>query len=163
MIPLADIFDLPAEAITVLAMLLISLISWIKSRFLDKPDEPEPFEDEKMREVIWRRQMGEDSEETLMPWERPKPEPPKARAQPPALPQAVPKFVPPAPPKLSRREQQLANAFERSTRKKSGRRTGHRRKVDRMLSSPSAAKDAILLTEILGPPLAFKPEHQPEA
>lgn len=158
--------DLPGEAITVILMLLFSLVGWLKGKYFDKPEEPEPFEDEEMREVIWRRQMGEDSEQTRMPWEAPKPPPSTTRVNPPAIRQAAPPTPPPILQKevtqVSKRQRDLANAFERSTRRKTGRRTSHRRKIDALLSSPSAAKDAVLLMEILGPPVAIKPEHSPE-
>ncbi|MGB6220811.1 hypothetical protein [Haloferula sp.] len=155
-----DISELPGEALTVLFLLLISLISWIKDRFLTKPEEPQTFENEEMREVIWRRQMGETGEETLMPWEQPEAPSSTIRFDQPE-PRAVvptPPPLPPKPVKLSRREEELANSFERSTQKR-GRRTSHRRQIDRMLRSPSAAKDAILLMEILGKPVALK-DHQ---
>jgi hypothetical protein len=161
-----DIQDLPGEAVTVLLLLLFSFFGWLKNKFFDKPEEPEPFEDDEMREVIWRRQMGEDSEKTRMPWEAPKPPPATIRVNPPAIRQAAPPPVPPVLPKkvtqVSKRERDLANAFERSTLRKTGRRTSHRRKIDALLDSPSAAKDAVLLMEILGPPVAIKPEHSPE-
>ncbi|MFC7338162.1 hypothetical protein ACFQY0_13290 [Haloferula chungangensis] len=156
-----DIQDLPGEAVTVVLLLLFSFVSWLKSKFFDKPEEPEPFEDEEMREVIWRRQMGEDSEDTRMPWEPPK-APPTIRFDPPKPPPIAPPALPTQVREVSKRERDLANAFERSTRRKGGRRTSHRRKIDALLASPSAAKDAILLMEILGPPVAIKPEHQPE-
>lgn len=158
-----DLKDLPGEAITVLVLLLISLFSWIKDRFLTKPVEPETLQDEEMREVIWRRQMGETGEETLMPWEQPEPPSSTIRFDPPeaqvALPTPPP--LPPKPAKVSQRQEELANAFERSTQKRS-RRTSHRRQIDRMLRSPSAAKDAILLMEILGKPVALKDQQAQE-
>jgi hypothetical protein len=162
MILAIDIKDLPGEAITVLALLIFSLIGWLKDRFFTKPVEPEPYEDEEMREVIWRRQMGETGREAQMPWELAEAETPTIRFDPPAVKVAVP-APPPLPKrvaKVSRREEELANAFEHSTRRRSGRRTSHRKQIDRLLRSPSAAKDAILLMEILGPPLALK-EEQP--
>ena len=162
-----DIGDLSGEAITVLAMVIFSLIGWLKNKFFDQPVEPPTFEDEEMREVVWRRQMGEDSEQTQMPWEDPKPAPATIHFDPPKVRQMATAVVPPALPKkvtkVSDREKNLANEFERSTRRMGGRRTGHRRKIDALLSSPSAAKDAILLMEILGPPVAMKPEHNPES
>jgi hypothetical protein len=158
-----DIKDLPGEALTVLLLMLFSFVGWLKNKFFDKPVEPPTFEDEEMREVIWRRQMGEDSP---MPWEAPEQAPPTIRFDPKPVRAAAPPPMPPALPKVakvSKREQDLANAFEKSTRRESGRRTSHRRKIDALLSSPSAAKDAILLMEILGPPIAMKPEHNPES
>lgn len=161
-----DIKDLPGEALTVLLLMLFSFIGWLKNKFVDKPVEPPTFEDEEMREIVWRRQMGEESEQTRMPWEAREQTPPTIRFDPKPVPQAVPPPMPPALPKVaevSKREEDLANAFERSTRRRSGRRTSHRRNIDRLLNSPSAAKDAILLMEILGPPVGLKPENQAEA
>ena len=161
-----DLKDLPGEAITVLLLMLFSFVGWLKNRFFDKPVEPPTFEDEEMREVVWRRQMGEESENTRMPWEAPEQTPPTIRFDPKPVREVAPPPIPPALPKVadvSKREHDLANAFERSSRRVSGRRTSHRRKIDALLSSPSAAKDAILLMEILGQPIAMKPEHNPES
>ena len=166
-----DLQDLPGEAITVLALLFFSFVGWLKDRLTTPKEEPPTFEDEEMREVVWRRQMGEDSEQTRMPWEPQKPPPPPTiRFDPKPAQRAPAPPPPPAPPalpkvvtKVSKRESDLANAFERSTRRKSGNRTSHRRNVDRLLRSPSAAKDGILLMEILGPPVGLKPEHTPES
>ena len=161
-----DTSDLPGEAITVILLLLFSFIGWLKKSFFDKPVEPPAsMEDEEMREVIWRRQMGENSEETRLPWETPETPPPPIRFDQPEIRQVAAPATPPALPQIvevSKREDELADAFGRSTRRKLGRRTSHRRQVDRLLSSPSAAKDAILLMEILGPPVGLKPEHLPE-
>jgi hypothetical protein len=115
-----------------------------------------------MREVIWRRQTGGDPAPPPIPEQAPPPLPGTTiqldRPTRPSV--APPRKVPqPSPPKLSKRELELADAFESSLSSPSRRRrTGHRRQIDRMLRSPSAAKNAILLTEILGPPLALREE-----
>lgn len=154
-----DLKDLPGEAITVLALLIFSFLGWLKDRVIAKKVEPEPIEDEEMREVIWRRQMGETGEDTRMPWESPEP---TIQFDPPPVPMSQPAPPPlPAPAvKVSARQEALANAFERSTRRQGGRRTSHRKQIDRLLKSPSSAKDAILLMEILGPPVGLKEEQQ---
>jgi hypothetical protein len=72
--------------------------------------------------------------------------------------------VPPARPVVpvvTARQAALAQAFESSQVVGKKRRTGHRREIDKLLRSPSAAQNAILLMEILGPPVALKPHRDP--
>lgn len=152
--------DIPADAITLLVLLLISLASWVKTKFFTKAEDEAPLErdDDPMREVIWRRLVGEEEEPRQD--ERPSDEsPPPLPARPVRRPPAVRVALQPAAPAvtISKREAELAEAFEHSTAVRRRPRTGHRREVDRMLRSPSAAKNAILLTEILGPPVALRP------
>ncbi|MEM9236055.1 MAG: hypothetical protein AAGB14_04700 [Verrucomicrobiota bacterium] len=164
---LADI-DIPIEAISVLVLMLLSFIGWLKDKFFTKQEEAPDWEDEEMREVIWRRQTGQDEPPPLpsrpepVATPAPPPLPPKTirfdqPKQPAAVRQAPPE--PPTPRELSERELQLANAFEQ-TMPARRRRTGHRREIDRLLRSPSSAKHAILLTEILGPPLGLRGESK---
>ncbi len=146
-----DISDLPGDAIGLLVIVILSLLSGLKDKIFSKKetDEEQVFTEEE-REVIWRRQV-----ETL---------PPPVPWQPPAAPKPVKAYQPaPAPPprlptvkEPSREEIQLAHAFEIRTRRR--RRTSHRAEVDRLLRSPRAARNAMLLTEILGAPAALKPE-----
>lgn len=181
MIPLADIFGIPDEALTLLFLIALSLVNWIKNRFLaEQEKKQEQAPEDPMREVIWRRQVGEavDPRENqrgrggppAIPVPAgtirvdPKPVPPR-RSRPP---QPSPVPVPAAParpvvPVVSARQAALADAFESSQRGSKKRRTGHRREIDKLLRSPSAAQNAILLMEILGPPVALKPHRDPFA
>lgn len=192
MIPLADIFGIPDEALTLLFLIALSLVNWIKNRFLAEQEkkQQEQAPEDPMREVIWRRQVGETADPREDPRGRggpppipapvsvpvsvpvppgtirfdPKPVPPR-RSRPP---QAAPKPVPapalrPVVPVVTARQAALADAFESSQRGGKTQRTGHRREIDKLLRSPSAAQNAILLMEILGPPVALKPHKDPFA
>lgn len=173
MIPLADIFDIPNEALTLLFLIALSLVNWIKNRFLAEQEkkqmeqmEQEASEDP-MREVVWRRQMGEmvDQREFQGGGAVPPPIPRgMIRLDPKPAASRPPRAVPPARPAaavVSARQAALAQAFESSQVVGRKRRSGHRREIDKLLRSPSAAQNAILLTEILGPPVALKPHRDP--
>ncbi|GAA5482196.1 hypothetical protein [Haloferula sargassicola] len=144
-----DVSDLPGDAIGLLVIVILTLLSGLKDKIFPKKDADEEsvFTDEE-REIIWRRQV-----ETLpppMPWQppaAPKPEPVVAASKPPMLPEVR---------EPSREELQLARAFEIRTRRRG--RSSHRAEIDRLLRSPRAARNAMLLTEILGPPAALKPQ-----
>jgi hypothetical protein len=163
MIPLADLFDIPNEALTLLLLIALSLVNWIKNRFLTEQEkkQQEQVPEDPMREVVWRRQTGE----TAVP--RP---PPGGRRSPPPIPAGTirlnprPAAAPPARravPVVTPRQAALADAFEKSQSSRKTSRTGHRREIDKLLRSPSAAQNAILLTEILGPPVALRPHQDP--
>ena len=164
MIPLLANLDIPAEVISVLFLLLISLANWIKNRALQKKQEEELEEEDPMREIIWRRQIGEPVDEDVFePVRDPVPPPMPSRSiridpRPPVVTVAPAPVKPPAMKvrQVSEKEAALATKFEDSLGRKPRRRTSHRSEVDKLLRSPSAAKNAILLTEILGPPLALK-------
>lgn len=158
--------EIPTEVISVLFLLLISLANWIKNRIDQKKQEGfEEEEDDPMREIIWRRQMGELEDEyrggpppmptsTIEVFGTPpatEPEPELVRVSPPPISKTV----------VSDKEAALAATFEESIGRKPRRRTNHRSQIDKLLRSPYAAKNAILLTEILGPPVALKsqPDH----
>lgn len=148
----AGLPDLPADAVGVLILLLISFFSWLKNRFGSKqetPPELELEEEDPMREVVWRRQLGEMLE--------PEPAPPPLPAEP--VQAAAPASPPPLQtqvPDVSQREEELARAFEYQTRRKAGPASPHRRRLDSLLRSPHAARDAIVVREVLGPPLALR-------
>lgn len=170
MIPLADIFDLPNEAITLLFLIALSLVNWIKNRFLaeqEKKQMEEQASEDPMREVVWRRQMGEmvDQREFQGGGALPPPIPRGTiRLDPKPAASRPPRPVPPARPVVpvvTARQAALAQAFESSQVVGKKRRTGHRREIDKLLRSPSAAQNAILLMEILGPPVALKPHRDP--
>jgi len=161
MTPLLANLEIPTEVISVLFLLLISLANWIKNRALEKKQaqEFEEEEEDPMRDVIWRRQMGEEYEEPEFE-EMPPPMPartiqvdpvrePVRQATPPPIRATV----------VSEKEAALATRFEKTTHLRKRRKTSHRSQIDRLLRSPSAAKDAILLTEILGPPVSLKSQN----
>lgn len=153
---LADGFpDLPADAIGVLILLLLSFFSWLKGRFFSKSrPQPEFDEADPMREVIWRRQVGELLEPEPPPLPAPgSPQP--ARPAPPGLPASPPPLTAPAA-ELSPREEELARAFEHRGRRRRGADSPHRRRLNALLRSPHAARDAIVVREVLGPPLALR-------
>ena len=166
------IADIPSEVITLAILLLISLVSWIKNRSANSSNEYEEPEDDPYREVIWRRQTGQDTEG--QPWEQ-ESAPPPVPTTPPPLQRTQPSGQTPTPPPLasggnlwqapeiaevSAKEANLARAFERSLKSggRSSRRNNHRREIDRLLNTPAAARNAVLLREILGPPVALRGE-----
>lgn len=157
--------DIPTEVISVLFLLLISLANWIKNRALAKRQVEEDVEEEDpMREVIWRRQIGELEEAQEFRGEPP-PMPMQTIRVDPRQPVMMATPPPTTPPPLkktvvSEKEAALAARFENAFAASPRRKSFHRKQVDRLLRSPSAAKDAILLTEILGPPLALKPKSE---
>lgn len=176
MTPLLANLDIPTEVISVLFLLLISLANWIKNRALEKKAEQELEEEDPMREVIWRRQIGEPIDEPEFDESDfgeaeyrggPPPMPTRSiRVDPEPVRVPVQTVEPVTPPPVrttvvSEKEAALASSFEQTVKRKKVRKTSHRSEVDRLLRSPSAAKNAILLTEILGPPVALKsmPEH----
>jgi len=155
--------DIPGEVISLLILLLISFVSWLKNRVSPSQDEPWDPEEDPHREVIWKRQTGQETEGH--PWETASEPPPIPPVAPPPLPPqsgpapATPSWQRPERPTISRKEIDLAAAFERSTRRGSrgsAGRSHHRREVVALLRSPSAAQNAVLLREILGPPVALR-------
>jgi hypothetical protein len=158
MIPLLASLEIPTEVISVLFLLLISLANWLKNRVVEKRERELEEEEDPLREVIWRRQVGEEP----TPWQPSAGPPPMPTIRvDPRPPADTPVQAPASPmrwqaPVVSQKEAALAAAFEASLERKPRRRTNHRARVDALLRSPSAAKDAILLTEILGPPVALK-------
>ncbi len=156
-----DLRDLPGDAIFVLVALLLGFFQWLKGRFGRREEEEEVLteEEERMREIVWRRQMGD--EDARAPWETdptvwhpdtaqppPLPDPPRATPEP-------PRFQPPALPELSEKEKRLAEAFERGT---TPRRAPSRSRtpLGRALRASGGARQAILLAEVLGPPVALR-------
>jgi hypothetical protein len=148
----SDLDDLPGNIVGLFVIVLLTLLGWLKDKFFAKPDAdtgPEVSEEE--REIIWRRQT--ESLPPPMPWQVPQQPRVVVTGRRPA---PVP-VAPPALPKvreLSAEEMELARAFE--IRDRRSRRTHHRRRLDGLLRSPHAARQAILLREILGEPVALK-------
>ena len=153
--------EIPTEVISVHFLLLISLANWIKNRYDKKRQEGlEEEEEDPMREIIWRRQMGE-LEETQEYRGGPPPMPSSTIRVDRRTPVLVTTPAPVAPPPIkatvvSAKEAALAATFEQSIGRKVRRRTNHRSQIDKLLRSPYAAKNAILLTEILGPPVSLR-------
>ncbi len=161
-----DLSDLPGDAIGVLILLLISFFGWLKNRFSKPEEEPEYLDEdeERMREIVWRRQVGEADERA--PWETdptvwhpetasppPLPVEPAEAAPPPAIPQAVP-FEATSVPELSEKEKRLAESFEHLSTGR--RRSRPRSPLGRALRRPGAPRQAILLSEVLGPPVSLR-------
>lgn len=160
-----DISDLPGDALPVLVFLLIAFFSWLKTRFDKQPEEEAELDEQerRAREIVWRRQMGEPEERA--PWETdptvwhpetanrpaPPPLPPRQPTRQPTPP--VQAFKEPVVRKVSEREQRLAAAFEHRS---GGRRRTARTPLGQTLRSPGATRQAVLLAEVLGPPLALR-------
>lgn len=155
--------EIPEQLIFVVVMLVIAAIKAMGEKF-GKKKEPtyEEYEEDNSVETDYEeyaRQLRERQAEIL------------ARQQadaPPPLPSAAPVVFekPDTPPvvkkhKLSAAEQKALENFQKGKpgRKKSaaiGIGTTARARARRVLSSPTAARDAIVLSEILGPPKGQK-------
>lgn len=160
---LADVFGIPNEALTLLFLIALSLVNWIKNRFLEQQDkeQQEQSAEDPLRDVVWRRQMGEPVEQREFHREAGTPPPvPRGTILLDPRPPVPPPVVLPAPRVVTKREAALADSFENSELRPPRRRTGHRKQIDALLRSPSAAQNAILLTEILGPPVSLKAREE---
>lgn len=154
------ISDLPVDAIGILIILLVSFLGWLKNRFSGSGEGASvDEEDDPMRDVIWRRQVGET--ESGRPWT----DESAAPAPPPLPPEPAPEIrAEPVPesarrssvPDLSEKQEQLARAFERNLAKarRPGRTAGHLAELRTSLRAPDATRRAVLLGEILGPPVS---------
>ncbi len=214
MMPDPHLADIDIEVLTVLVFLLVSFATWLKEKISRsaKKEEPESSAaQDALREIIWRRQMGEES--IPMPWETGKaaakeeaPAPPVVprRSTPPPVPtggrepsrpplapiigratRAVRSTPPPIPdtapaarsaratrsatqvaietprPKVSEEKQaELARAFEQTSGARA-RRGARRNALTAALRRPESVRRAILLSEILGPPVALRHEPVP--
>lgn len=166
-------FEIPGMAVTAILVVIVSFFGWVKKRLLEEKQKAEDPEDARIRELIWRRQMGESVEQqqfydeievsrttgtiTLHPQAKPPATPPpmvRPSSAPPPMPASA------RIPELSEQELAMASAFDSSTTRQSVAKTHRGREIDKLLRSPSAAKNAILLMEILGPPMALKPANQ---
>ena len=148
-------------------------------------------EEQALRETIWRRQMGEETTPMPWESEIEEPSPPPqaaparestpppipasparpaiARQMPPALATKPPPIPAPsafetamqAPqPVVSAQHAALAESFERISNP-GGRRSARSKAVIAMLRRPESARQAILLQEILGPPVALRHDPAP--
>jgi hypothetical protein len=153
-----DIKDLPGDALPVLVFLLVAFFSWLKSRFGQKEEEAQELseEDERAREIVWRRQMGEREQRAPWQtdptvWQPPAATPPPIRRE---EPPPVPTFRKPVVVHVSEKERLLAEAFEHRAGRP--RRRQAATALGRALHSPGAARRGILLAEILGPPVGLR-------
>ena len=146
------------EVIFVLIVMIVSAIKWFVENIASKNqppfDEDKPggtistLEDlyEEARREIQERQAGTPSGPSTY-WD-------EAQASPaaPATPPPLPEYSPPEKPKLSVAEQAaLRRVQERQKTTSPGKRKAST-SLHGLLSSPSAARNAVLLREILGPP-----------
>ena len=161
-----DLNDIPAQAIIVLVAMIIGAIKWFLEQVAgnkagqDAVDQAEDdFEDlyEEARREIQERQTQHPQPEA-QPTPPPTPQPVLVRTSP--TPQATP-TPPPLPdwerkvskPSLSAAEKQALARFQKQSAHPRKKRQVHQgSRVRQLLSSPSSARDAIVLAEILGPP-----------
>jgi hypothetical protein len=89
---------------------------------------------------------------------------PAEKQLPPPIPSAVQTYIPPslAPvrkPKLSAAEKAALENFKKQSSPKRKPTNSTRSRVMKHLESPTAAREALLLAEVLGPPKAFHPDN----
>jgi hypothetical protein len=155
-----DLQDLPGDAITILLFMLISFFGWLKNHLSrDREEEHESTaedeEEAQAREVVWRRQIGDQDNRPI--WETDRTVWHPETAEPPPLPtpsRSAPPQRPAAPARnLSEKEKHLAAAFEQNVGRPRSRR---RHPLAKDLRRPGATRRAILLAETLGPPVALR-------
>lgn len=152
--------DLPfnPNVIIVLAMVVIGAVkAFLERTQKNSGAEPPPLEEEdyvdpyELYEAELKRQRADM--ELVLPVETYTPPPlPVART-----PKPVTRSVP-ARPKLSTAEKAALENLNRRSPSKSKSSTPTKLRLQRHLSSPTAAREALLLSEILGPPKALKTE-----
>lgn len=152
--------EIPEQLIFVVVMLVIAAIKALGEKFGKKPEQTyEEYEEDDSVEADYEeytRQLRKRQAEILTRQQQ--------AESPPPLPNAAPvvfekPYNPPVvkKPKLSAAEKNALENFQKTTpsRKKSspiGIGSTARARARRVLSSPNAARDAIVLSEILGPP-----------
>jgi hypothetical protein len=170
--------NISIEVIFVLIVMIVSAIKWVAENVLAKKGGPPPLDGEgggstledlyeEARREIQERQSrrypeADQAEEAETYWDGRQVEPPPvAKVVPPPLPSAL---VSPPPfdqhrqiqrPKLTAAEKSALERMQK--REQKGRRKGRRPAAGHtdlrsLLQSPSAARNAIVLREILGPP-----------
>jgi len=177
-----DILDIDPQALIILVIMIIGGLKWAMERMKgaredEEGETPTTFEDlyEEARRKIHERQnreyppAGEVHEEYEQPTIfEPAPAPPPVPAGPPPLPPgreerpAYDYSAPPPPVRatLSAAEQKALERIQaegltgrsRSRSRGRSRQRSGRSQVHRLLASPGAARSAIVLREILGPP-----------
>lgn len=172
------IAEIEPQAIIILVVMIIGAIRWflenVRKKSEPEEDETSPFEDlyEEARREIQQRQAREypteeEMERTLYEGSREAQvvtAPPSPAIPPPLPPQLQPSITtapgidynsPPSRPtaELSAAEQQALDRWNAGGTPSSRRRRSRgRSKVRDLLATPSSARDAIVLREILGPP-----------
>ncbi len=164
-----DLNDLDHRVVFALVFVIIAAIRWIMEQVKGKKDAQdvsqrasEEFEDlyeEARREIVSRQTtlpQGPPPQASALPPRRQATPIPKTRSEPapPPLPNWQRKVTKPV---LSAAEKAaLARFQQHSAPKQQRRRTSSGSRIKRLLSSPSAARDAIILSEILGEPKGEK-------
>jgi len=161
--------DLPIDpnVIIVFAMVIFAGIKALLEKVKGGEAGPEPHYEEDddyldpyaQYEAELERQRAEMGME-LPPEEKTPPPIPVQRPSPPPIVKSVPEK--PARPTLSAAEQAALENFQRISSPSSRRRSklSTKARVKKHLSSPTAAREALLLAEVLGPPNALKPENR---
>lgn len=156
---LADGID--PQAIIIFIAVIFAAIKAFLERNQNKPEEGSPplFEDE--QEYVdpyeaYEAELQRQRNEMEIPPPIPSANQPPPLDYPPPSP-VVPANVAPVRPKLSKAEKKaLENLNLHSPRRGRKSNNSTRARVKRHLSSPTAAREALLLAEILGPPKAFQ-------
>ncbi|MEJ6572403.1 MAG: hypothetical protein QNL01_02615 [Akkermansiaceae bacterium] len=154
--------ELDGRLIILILFVVISAIKWVIEKMKGKGDQPhevsESLEDiyEDFREEIRQRQTTVQQEQ---PVQSP---PPIAQSPPPIVqhaqhtqPQAK-QFSPPKKRTLTSEEQAAAARFQQLSSGKRKRRNSPKTSIRGLLSSPKAAQQAIVLSEILGKPKSMQ-------
>lgn len=167
-----DLSEIDARVFIVLAFMVIGAIRWVLERVKGKEDQEgddSPFEDlyeEARREIVARQGRPHEEQASPPPVQQAQRAPapvPQHRAV--ATPSRTTSAPPPLPswqkkvtkPNLSAAEKEaLARIQQQSGTSKKKRIRSDGSRVRQMLNSPSAARDAIVLSEILGPPKSAK-------
>jgi hypothetical protein len=172
-----DLFDIDPNALIILVIMIIGALKWAMERLKGAPpagegddDEPATFEDlyeEARREIQARQSHQQETRPSL--FKALSPPPPLPAPTPPPLPKktgAAAKHPPgrspyeqkaPARTKLTASERAALERLQKEgmstlrSRRHRGNRGSHS-KVRKLLASPNAARDAVVLREILGPP-----------
>ena len=164
-----DLSEIDARVFIVLAFMVIGAIRWVLERVKGKEDQEgddSPFEDlyeEARKEIVARQHRPHEEQASPPPVQQAQRTPaapvPQHRAA--ATPSRDTHAPPPLPnwqkkvtkPSLSAAEKvALARVQQQSGSSKKKQSRSGRSRVRQMLNSPSAARDAIVLSEILGPP-----------
>jgi hypothetical protein len=160
-----DLNEIPGQAIIVLVAMVIGAVKWFLEQVRGPGDADaadrasEDFEDlyEEARREIQERQARTPRESF---------EPPPFSGPPPIVVDTLPGSAPAPPPlpdwqkkvvkpTLSKAEQEALSRFQQqSTASRRPRRASEHAgsRIRKLLSSPGSARDAIVLSEILGPP-----------
>ena len=151
------IADFPIDS-NVIVILVAVIFAAVKA-FLERgktTEQIEPTEEEAEVYQQYEEELRRQREAMAMP------EPvvrPLEQFQPPPIPRA--EVQKPTRPKLSTAEKKALENFQSQSRVRRKKRLGSstRSRLYRHLSSPSAAREALVLADVLGPPKALKEER----